>query len=139
MSRGDIYESRVRAKAVFRAQHILGLENPRIVLTQDSQPTPPLHSALTRAIRSGALSLEQSAEVYDVDLVIAGDDNRYVVIEVSITAEEDDIDRARRRADFLAAATGGTAAPALITANLDDTQRAQAAAREVATFIIPYP
>ena len=63
----------------------------------------------------------------------------YVVIEVSITAEEDDIDRARRRADFLATATGGTAAPALITANLGAVQRAQAAAREVATFLIPYP
>ena len=134
-----IYESRVRAKAVFRAQHILGLENPHIVLTQDSQPAPQLHRALSQAIRSGALSLEQSAEVYDVDLIIAGDDHRYVVIEVSITAEEDDIDRARRRADFLATATGGTAAPALITANLGAVQRAQAAARDVATFLIPYP
>ena len=136
---GGLYERGIRAKAVFRAQHILGLENPHIVLTQDSQPAPQLHRALSQAIRSGALSLEQSAEVYDVDLIIAGDDHRYVVIEVSITAEEDDIDRARRRADFLATATGGMAAPALITANLGAVQRAQAAARDVATFLIPYP
>lgn len=136
---GSDYERNVRAKALFRAQHRLGLAEPYIALTQDGQAAPQLHRAISRALSSGVLSLDQSSEVYDTDLILSGADNRHVVIEVSITAGEDDIRRARRRADYLAAATGGTATPAVITAYLDEAQRAQAAEQEVATFIVPYP
>ena len=136
---GSDYERNVRAKALFRAQHRLGLAEPYIALTQDGQAAPQLHRAISRALSSGILSLDQSSEVYDTDLIISGADNRHVVIEVSITTGEDDIRRARRRADYLAAATGGTATPAVITAVLDDAQRAQAVEQEVATFIVPYP
>lgn len=136
---GSAYERNVRAKALFRAQHRLGLAEPYIALTQDGQAAPQLHRAISRALSSGVLSLDQSSEVYDTDLIISGADNCHVVIEVSITAGEDDIRRARRRADYLAAATGGTATPAVITAVLDEAQRAQAAEQEVATFIVPYP
>ena len=136
---GSAYERNVRAKALFRAQHRLGLAEPYIALTQDGQAAPQLHRAISRALSSGILSLDQSSEVYDTDLIISGADNRHVVIEVSITAGEEDINRARRRADYLAAATGGTATPAVITAVLDEAQRAQAAEQEVATFIVPYP
>ena len=136
---GSAYERNVRAKALFRAQHRLGLAEPYIALTQDGQAAPQLHRAISRALSSGVLSLDQSSEVYDTDLILSGADNRHVVIEVSITAGEDDIRRARRRADYLAAATGGTATPAVITAVLDEAQRAQAAEQEVATFIVPYP
>ena len=136
---GSAYERNVRAKALFRAQHRLGLAEPYIALTQDGQAAPQLHRAISRALSSGVLSLDQSSEVYDTDLIISGADNRHVVIEVSITAGEDDIRRARRRADYLALATGGTATPAVITAVLDEAQRAQAAEQEVATFIVPYP
>ena len=136
---GSDYERNVRAKALFRAQHRLGLAEPYIALTQDGQAAPQLHRAISRALSSGVLSLDQSSEVYDTDLILSGADNCHVVIEVSITAGEDDIRRARRRADYLAAATGGTATPAVITAVLDDAQRAQAAEQEVATFIVHYP
>jgi len=136
---GSDYERNVRAKALFRAQHRLGLAEPYIALTQDGQAAPQLHRAISRALSSGVLSLDQSSEVYDTDLIISGADNRHVVIEVSITADEEDIRRARRRADYLAAATGGMATPAVITAVLDEAQRAQAAEQEVATFIVPYP
>lgn len=136
---GSAYERNVRAKALFRAQHRLGLTEPYIALTQDGQAAPQLHRAISRALSSGVLSLDQSSEVYDTDLIISGADNRHVVIEVSITAGEEDINRARCRADYLALATGGTATPAVITAVLDEAQRAQAAEQEVATFIVPYP
>ena len=136
---GSAYERNVRAKALFRAQHRLGLAEPYIALTQDGQAAPQLHRAISRALSSGILSLDQSSEVYDTDLILSGADNCHVVIEVSITAGEDDIRRARRRADYLALATGGTATPAVITAVLDEAQRAQAAEQEVATFIVPYP
>ncbi len=136
---GSAYERNVRAKALFRAQHRLGLTEPYIALTQDGQAAPQLHRAISRALSSGILSLDQSSEVYDTDLILSGADNRHVVIEVSITAGEEDINRARRRADYLAAATGGTATPAVITAYLDEAQRAQAADQDVATFIVPYP
>lgn len=136
---GNDYERRIRAKAVFRAQHILGLENAYIALTQDSQAAPQFHSAITRAINRGLISLDQAGDLYDADLIISDANNRHVVIEVSITADEADITRARRRADLLTTATGGPATPALITAYLNEIQQEQAQAASVATFLIPYP
>lgn len=136
---GNDYERRIRAKAVFRAQHILGLENAYIALTQDSQAAPQFHSAINRAINRGLISLDQAGDLYDADLIISDANNRHVVIEVSITADEADITRARRRADLLATATGGPATPALITAYLNEIQQEQANAASVATFLIPYP
>ena len=136
---GNDYERRIRAKAVFRAQHILGLENAYVALTQDSQAAPQFHSAITRAINRGLISLDQAGDLYDADLIISDANNRHVVIEVSITADEADITRARRRADLLTTATGGPATPALITAYLNEIQQEQAHAASVATFLIPYP
>lgn len=136
---GNDYERRIRAKAVFRAQHILGLENAYIALTQDSQAAPQFHSAITRAINRGLITLDQAGDLYDADLIISDANNRHVVIEVSITADEADITRARRRADLLSTATGGPATPALITAYLNEIQQEQAHAASVATFLIPYP
>lgn len=136
---GNDYERRIRAKAVFRAQHILGLENAYIALTQDSQAAPQFHSAITRAINRGLITLDQAGDLYDADLIISDANNRHVVIEVSITADEADITRARRRADLLTTATGGPATPALITAYLNEIQQEQANAASVATFLIPYP
>lgn len=136
---GNDYERRIRAKAVFRAQYILGLEDAYIALTQDSQAAPQFHSAITRAINRGLISPDQAGDLYDADLIISDANNRHVVIEVSITADEADITRARRRADLLATATGGPATPALITAYLNEIQQEQAHAAAVATFLIPYP
>ena len=61
------------------------------------------------------------------------------MIEVSITADEDDINRAKTRAGILTAITEGAVTPVVITSRLNPAQAAQAEAAGVATFVMPYP
>ena len=56
--------------------------------------------------------------------------------------QDDDIDRAEKRAGILAAITEGAVTPVVITSRLNPAQSAQAEAAEAAgvtTFVIPYP
>ncbi len=136
---GSDYERRVRTRALVRARDMLGIENPYLVLTQDGMIAPQLNSIVAQAIGNGAISREQSADLHETDLIISDPSNRHVVVEVSLTADEDDVTRAKRRAGILRAATGGMVTPVVITAILSDARSAQAAGDEVTTFIIPYP
>ena len=136
---GSDYERRVRTRALVRARDMLGIENPYLALTQDGMIAPQLNSIVAQAIGNGAISREQSADLHETDLIISDPSNRHVVVEVSLTADEDDLTRAKRRAGILRAATGGMVTPVVITAILSDARSAQAAGDEVTTFIIPYP
>ena len=136
---GSDYERRVRTRALVRARDILGIENPYLALTQDGTIAPQLNRIIAQAIGNGAITREQSTDLYDSDLIISGHSNRHVVVEVSITASEDDVSRAKRRAEILHAATGGMVTPVVITAILSEAQSSQAADEEVTTFVIPYP
>ena len=136
---GSEYERRIRTRMLFRARHLLGLERPYLALTQDGLVAPQLDSIITRAIDTGSIDLEQSQDLHETDLIIMGQNNRHTAIEISLTAGSEDIDRAKRRAEVLSAATGDTVTPAIITANLPDAERDEAAANGVIPFIVPYP
>ena len=136
---GNDYERRIRTKMLFRARNLLGLERPYLALTQEGLVAPQLDSIIARAIDTGSIDLEQSQDLHDADLIIMGQNNRHTTIEISLTADSEDINRAKRRAEILSAATGDTVTPAIITATLPDTERDEAAANGVIPFLIPYP
>ena len=136
---GNDYERRIRTKMLFRARNLLGLERPYLALTQEGLVAPQLDSIIARAIDTGSIDLEQSQDLHDADLIIMGQNNRHTTIEISLTADSEDINRAKRRAEILGTATGDTVTPAIITATLPDTERDEAAANGVIPFIIPYP
>lgn len=136
---GREYERGVRTKALSRVRRRLGMGNTYLALTQDGLVAPQLNSVIARALERGDLSEEDEDDLLTADIIISDHDNRHAVIEVSITAEEADIVRARRRADIMAAVTGGVVKPALITASLNEVQKAQAVEAAVSTFIVPYP
>ena len=136
---GGQYERSVRTRALARSTNILGFEVPHVALNQDGLTDPRLTSAIAQAIRNGLVTREGSADLFEADLIISAEDNRHAVVEVSITADEDDIDRAKTRADILAAITQGTITPVVITSRLTPARSAQADAAGVTTFVIPYP
>ena len=136
---GNDYERRIRTKMLFRARNLLGLERPYLALTQEGLVAPQLDSIIARAIDTGSIDLEQSQDLHETDLIIMGQNNHHTAIEISLTADSEDINRAKRRAEILSAATGDTVTPAIITATLPDTERDEAAANGVIPFIIPYP
>ena len=136
---GGQYERTVRTKALARSRFTLGFAGSYVAMNQDGLTDPRLNSAIDQAIRNGFASRDGCADLFEADLIISAEDNRHAVVEVSLTANQDDIDRAKTRAGILAAITGGAVTPVVITSRLNPAQSAQAEAAGVTTFVIPYP
>ena len=129
-----VYEHRVRNGALVRAKNVLGLREPHLALTRYTGRTVEFDRLVNRARSSGAISPEQEEELQETDIIIAGAGNRYAAIEISITADNNDIQRARMHADILANVTGGEVTPVIITANLNEPQRIFAEDQGVTVF-----
>ena len=136
---GGEYERNVRNRALARCMITLGFQGAYVALAQTSPADPRLTSAIAQAIQNGRITPDRFGELFEADLIITADDNRHAVIEVSITADQDDIDRAKNRAGILSAITGGTVTPVVITSRLNPAQVAQAEAAGVTTFAMSYP
>ena len=108
---GGQYERTIRTKALARSQNLLGFDAPYVALNQDGLTDPRLTSAIAQAVRNGLVTRASSAEVFEADLIISAQGNRHAAIEVSLTADRDDIDRAKTRAGILAVITGGERSP----------------------------
>ena len=136
---GGQYERTIRAKAMARCQLHFGFEGVYYALSQDGIADSRLLSAVGHALNEGLVSTADTGDLYEADLIISGENNRHAVFEVSLTADDYDIRRARQRADTLKAITGGAITPVVITARIDDAHNEQAAAEGVTVFVIPYP
>ena len=136
---GLLYERSVRNKALFRAQRRLGLVEPYLAMVQDAQSAPALNRAIAQAINNRTVTDEECEELHNADIIISDANNRHALFEVSITADDTDIERAKSRADILRMITQGEVIPAVITAILNESQRRPAATEDVAVFIVPYP
>ena len=136
---GGQYERTVRTRALARSRFTLGFTGSYVALNQDGLTDPRLNRAIDRAIRNGLVSQDGCADLFEADLIISAEDNRHAVVEVSLTADRDDIDRAKTRAGILAAITEGAVTPVVITSRLNPAQSDQAEASGVTTFVIPYP
>ena len=131
---GYVYEQRVKNATLVRVRNVLGFQDPQLALTRDSGRTVDLDRLINRALSSGAISPGQEEELQETDIIIAGAGNRHAAIEISITADNNDIQRARLRADILAKVTGGEVTPVIITANLNEPQRIFAEDQGVTVF-----
>ena len=77
---GGQYERTVRTKALARSMIALGFEVPYVALNQDGLTDPRLTSAIAQAIRDGLVSREDSADLFEADLIISALDNRHAVV-----------------------------------------------------------
>ena len=136
---GGQYERDVRNKTLARSMITLGFQGAYISLAQDGLTDPKLTSAIAQAVLNGSITPDGFAELFETDIIISADDNRHAVIEVSITADQDDITRVKTRADILTAITNGTVTPVVVTSRLNPAQSAQAETAGVTAFLIPYP
>ena len=136
---GGEYERRCRSRALARTLTEFGFVGAYFALHQGGHTDPRLVSSLSRAINTGAITRFRTGDLLETDVIISSEDNRHAVFEVSITADNDDIHRARARAEILAQVTDGEVTSAVFTSNLSDQQREQADAENVAVFVVPYP
>ena len=97
----------------------LGIERARIVLAPgESQPV--FQDAMAEAVEHGLITQEQLDDLTATDIILRGGNRRYVVIEASLEPDQDDLERALRRARVLARATGQDTMPAVAAPELPD-------------------
>ena len=111
---GADYESHVAAYVHRFLRRNLGMDAAIFSTQQDK-------SALTRLLddaeSEGLIETRETDELDKADLVLtAGGPTDYLLAEVSVTIQQDDVDKAAERAGLLARATGLTVAPFAIGA-----------------------
>lgn len=97
---------------------------------------------LEQAERNGAITWDETVELPFLDIIVAGtqraDRTRvYVAAEVSITANQDDVNRAAARAEIIQKATQFPARPVVIADRSSAAHRQLADQREVEVAIYP--
>ncbi len=136
---GSEYERKVLNRVLQRSRQQFGLVDPYLAYSNHFRSAPQFDSAMARAANDGHVTIEQVEELYNTDAIVSSQDNRYLLAETSITLGDGDVDRAKRRAAILAAATRGEAIPVVVTAYAEIAQTQYATTQEVAVFSIPYP
>ena len=119
---GDALENQLHGRIVPLIAGRLNLRRPVILKSRFFQLDPALYDQLDAAEDAGRITTRQSCQLQQADFILRGQrkDTRepvYVVVEASRTIKENDITRARERADILASVTG-SAAMAVATGNL---------------------
>ena len=135
---GYVYERRVRSRVLFRLRQHFGMNSPSIVMHQEGLVAPEIHRIFDRATQFGAVRQDEVADLQETDMIITDQDGSgHVVVEVSITADNDDILRAERRARVMGLASGTPTNGVVATANLHGPQQALANDRGVTALLLP--
>ena len=113
-----------------------GLHDVRTLQSRFTMPNQEFNRRLAQAQVEGKITADQAFQLDRADYIVYGrrnDDDAgvYYVAEVSWTLGQNDIDRARERADIMAAASGVNAVAVAIAQEIPPPQVEQAAAAEV--------
>ncbi len=137
---GTDYESRVVRRAQRAVRREMGITEVRLIATPDSRHNQQLTDLLARGTELGRITDAQADDFERTDIVLAGEDSQlgevYVVAEVSVTVEADDVARARRRAYVLEQASGQRSFAAVIGRTITAEAEAVARAGEVAFLLM---
>ena len=130
---GEDYESHV-ATYVHRFLSRNSGINASVLFTQHDKSA--LTGLLDEAEKQGVIKAEETDELDKADLILTTDGpTDYILAEVSITIQQDDIDRAAERARLFAKATARTVAPVAIGTREDTDLRRE----HVQIILIPEP
>ncbi len=135
---GNDLERRARESILNIAKDHLDLTRGRILLSRTREMDPGLRTTLDEAEKQGLVTDRDISNLEVADIILWGRrdrDRRYVhlVMEVSRTISNNDIQRAHDRARTLAAATGEEASAAVVGAIVQPPQQRMAEELGVAT------
>ena len=136
--RGKDYERSIRFRVRERVGRAFMLVRPSIALSQNDPLSRELDSAINRAISGNRVSDREIESLLDTDIIVSDAQNSHVAVEISLTADERDITRARERADILGRVTGGSVNAAIAAQIIPDGMREIAASLNVAVMQIEY-
>ena len=135
------FETNYEAKVAHNVRSILGqqagVRNSRVLKGPSLRTDPDFDREVESAEASGTITEDESDELLLLDVIVSGNrtgtqDRVYAGIEVSITANDDDVNRAADRTEILRKVTRGPVMAAVIAARMEAPQRELAARREVA-------
>ena len=130
---GEDYESHVATYVHRFLRRSLGI-NASVFSTQRDKSA--LTGLLDEAEKQGVIKAEETDELDKADLILTTDGpTDYILAEVSITIQQDDINRAAERARLFAKATARTVTPFAIGAGEDTDLRRE----HVQIILIPEP
>ena len=136
--RGKDYERSIRFRVRERVGRAFMLVMPSIALSQNDPLSRELDSAINRAISGNRVSDREIESLLDTDIIVSDAQNSHVAVEISLTADESDITRARERADILGRVTGGKVNAAIAAQIIPDGMREIAASLNVTVMQIEY-
>ena len=139
---GTNYEAKVAQNVRSRLGQQAGVRNSRVLKGPSLRTDPDFDQQVESAEASGAITEDESDELLLLDLIVSGTrrgnpERVYAGIEVSITANDDDVNRATDRAQILRKVTGGPVMAVVIADRVEAQQRELAARREVAVALHP--
>ena len=119
---GAFYEDHASNLALLIIRDEMLITEPRTLARR--QLRGELQDIVLSASKNGAITAHESNQLQVANLVVSGTDHNgdavYVLAEISITVQDNDIDRARYRAQILQKATGVTTMAAAIVATLPE-------------------
>ena len=139
---GANYEAKTTSNIRSILGQQLGIRNSRVLKGPNLRTDEDLESLLEQAESSGAITEEEADELLLLDLIVAGTQRAdharvYVAAEISITANQDDVNRAADRAEILWRVTGFPSRPVVIADRISEPCRKLADEKEVAVAIYP--
>ena len=92
----------------------MGIGNPVIAFARMGQSRQQFHNAMVAAMEREQITINEYEDLTEADVIIRGDNRRHAVFEASLGPDQDDIERALRRAEILSRATGDEVIPGVI-------------------------
>ena len=137
---GADLERKVHANIIGIASRVLGLNRGRILQSEIVARGPDLQDIIDDAEERGIITADQGGHLEQADIIISGrrkSDRQqcYVVVEVSAGIRNDDIIRARDRAQTLAAVSQMPVIPTVVGGSIAHQQRSLADREGVAVVI----
>ncbi len=111
---GHQYETDAIDTALSRASEILHIRRPRIAKSQRGRENF-FAEIMEDAIDAGQITLQEYARLNRTDIIITSRQGHHAVIEASLGPNQEDLQRARDRADILQRATGATVTAVVAT------------------------
>ena len=138
---GTIYEQKIGNNIASIVRQHLGIRSVRILKGYKTSDEMTFHDLIDEAEDQGVISEQERIDAGNTDIVLQGQrhpdlSTMYVVLEVSVTVAENDINRAAARAGVLQKATGEATIPAVIGAHMDDIRQELAQGRDVTLITI---
>jgi hypothetical protein len=133
---GSDHERRAARRASRLAQRQMDMASMRVIYAITLPDNNRLPEMLDLACDAGRIDSAEADELENADIVLEGE-GQFILAEISVTLDENDIHRARSRADLLAQATLSTVRAAAIGTYALEPARQHAVDNDVAILILP--